>query len=217
MTAQHTSETNQLDQYAIRRIAERVIAGLLAEKNPAVVATPSSSSRTDRSATLIESKVVSADQLIRLSRNHAIALIRHDAVVTPAAKDEAKSRGIQITRIEKASTAGTAKTGEKAEPHLPIIDQQQPKRAQAIAIQLLKRGIKHQPPRIILSDTPAKSLHHEISNGGEVAVMIGAIEEVARFSKELSVTTWVLDMKRLSFIQAVNVSAAIARTGGLKS
>ena len=79
--------------------------------------------------------------------------------------------------------------------------------------QLSRRGIAVCGARIILSDTPAKDLYHQCSRNGEVAVMVGSIEEVRRFASELEATVWVLDMKRLNLTAAVNVAAQISRMG----
>ncbi|MGB1926692.1 MAG: hypothetical protein ACPHL6_09180 [Rubripirellula sp.] len=211
MAIENPTQANQIDDQVIQQIAEKVVAQLVS-KNQAtdsntLTATPSS--KTNRSATLLETKVVAADQLIRLASHTSVVLIRHDAVITPAAVDEAKLRGLEITRVEKA----TVRPSTPAEELTQIIDHQQPERATAVALQLQMRGIGSPMPRIVLSETPARTLHEETLHHGQVAAMVGSIDEVTRFAKELSVTTWVLDMKRLSLISAVNVAAVIARKG----
>ena len=43
--------------------------------------------------------------------------------------------------------------------------------------------------------------------------MIGSINDIKRFSKEVTPTVWVLDMHRLTFTAAVNTIAQISKTG----
>ena len=81
--------------------------------------------------------------------------------------------------------------------------------------QLRIRGLRDPLPRLILSETPAKELQHQILNVGETATMVGSINEVLRFGQELDVTAWILDMKRLNLTSAVNVAAKIAQKGAV--
>ena len=210
MTTNHQINANHLDPRLIQRIAEKVVARLATEQRYAAgseTVTSTHLSGTGRSATYLQTKVVSADQVTQLPKNVSVLFTRHDAVITPAAFDEAKQRKIEINRVESQPE----KLSAVPEGSSQIIDSAQPNRAIAVAKQLQKRGLGTKLPRIILSETPSWTLHNEIHQHGAIATMVGAIEEVTRFAKELQVDTWVLDMKRLNLISAVNVAAAIAR------
>jgi hypothetical protein len=134
-------------------------------------------------------------------------------VVTPSAHDEARARRITIHRGQQSNQATPTTTHEKQQAsQTAIIDFAKPDRAAAVAQQLSRRAIDLNGRKIILSDTPARELYHQCTRHGEVAVMVGSLEEVERFAGEIDATVWVLDMKRLNMMAAVNVAARISRT-----
>ena len=215
MTGLQEVKTNLPDRLAIEKIVRQVLARLngaggnsdqLTPKAGSTLPVPAESSKTSRTASYLADRVITADKITRLPKHILVTLICNDAVITPSAIDEAKTRGIEINRVQRT---------EQRNPSVQecvdwIMDKEQPERGNAVANQLKKRGINTPMSRIVLSDTPAKELDQQIRVRGEVAAVVGSIEEAKRFSLELDVTTWVFDMQRLNLIAAVNVASVIA-------
>ncbi|MEC8475584.1 MAG: hypothetical protein VXZ38_13090 [Planctomycetota bacterium] len=217
MASQNGYSSHQVDRMAIQRIAEVIVAQLNAKRSELIAnGEPEASSlpsRTNRNATYIQDRVITAASIHETSSGISIALVDQDAVITPSAKDEAKSRGIEITRVERSPQLNRPQNGSGSR----VMDRENPERAKAVENQLRIRGLRDPLPRLILSETPAKELQHQILNVGETATMVGSINEVLRFGQELDVTAWILDMKRLNLTSAVNVAAKIAQKGSGKS
>ena len=133
-------------------------------------------------------------------------IIAKSAVVTPAARDEARRRGIAIQRRNESITTTT----ETA--NLDIVDSDAPERAKAILQQLQRRGVELGTTKIILSEAPASETYKQIT-GGHRAAMITSITDVERFATELDPTVWVLDMKRFNIPAAVNTVVKISQLG----
>ncbi len=205
MAAIDTQHPMTVDPSEIKKIARQVIAQLRASASSFDPA--SQPTQTKQTARVIEEKVISVHLIDELPETTSQLFVRSDAVITPAAIDEVKRRQIEINRT--ADDHNSKSSVEKITGR--IIDARQPKRAVAVAAQLKSRGLERLQHQIILSDKPAQDLHQLISEQGEVAAVAGSLEEISRFSKELAVTTWVLDMKRLNLTAAVNVAARIAR------
>lgn len=212
---------NPPDRLAIEKIVRQVLARLnasgsqSARLNPTVGSTTTSaeSSKTSRTASYLSDRVITADRINRLPKHILVTLICNDAVITPLALDEVKTRGIEINRVQRTERTNTS----WQEVDEWIVDKDQPDRGNAFANQLKKRGLNRPPFRIVLSDTPAKELEQQIRVKGEVAATVGSIEEAERFSLELDVTTWVFDMQRLNLIAAVNVASVIAKTANTRT
>lgn len=137
-------------------------------------------------------------------------LVPKSAVITPAARDEAHRRGIAIERtIAPSNPTNHTTTGPTCDS---ITDTENPERAKAVDRQLSRRGVSLGEMRIVLTDSPAREVHDQITRGNRAA-MITAIADVERFADELSPTVWVLDMKRLNIPAAVNTAVKIALQG----
>jgi hypothetical protein len=185
-----------IDRDVVADIARKVIARLVAGSDAPDTPT-------------VDDRVVSIGTLQQLPRSGKRISIRPDAIITPAAADEARDRGITISRTN--DTPGQPHTREAA----AITDPARPERATAVCRQLDRRGIGTSSARIVLSDTPASEVWQQCSAQGERAVMISAVHDVQRFADELQPTLWVLDMNRLNLVAAVNVIATITRIGSL--
>lgn len=186
-----------IDREAVANIARQVLARL------AVIA-------QQEDATAIDDRVVSVESLRGLPGGTKQLAIHPNAVVTPAAGDEARDRGITLLRIDHTTNPERTTTMQVASA---IRDTEQPERSAAIQQQLDRRGVDLGTHQIILSDTPAREVWQQCTSQAERAVMVSALDDVNRFAEQLDPTVWVLDMKRLNLIAAVNVIAAITRTG----
>ncbi len=206
MTTATSVQTNRpIDQALVARVVREVIARLAA----------SNSTKTDVTAAAIDDPVVSTATIENIQGSAKQLFVRHGAVVTPAARDEAARRGITINHAVKIVPSQQPPrvqvAGGDPSRTFPITDRGQPDRATAVANQLVKRGIDSLTVAVVLSDTPALDVHRLCAVDDERAVMIGSLAEVDRFSVELDPTAWVLDMARINFVAAVNIVARIAQ------
>lgn len=175
----------------IARIATEVIARLKANYVP----------KNDQPS--ITSKVIDTKIIENITSGSTVT-IDLKAVVTPAARDEAKQKSITLHRSRLISiNTGTADIGE--------LEDNNNERLTAAKAQLARRGIRRIGIRVVMSDTPAADVASQFESG-RVAVMVGSIEDVPRFANEIVADVWVVDMKRNNFIAAINVIAAIHRT-----
>lgn len=210
MAAGETNEPASIDPETLSRVAREVIArlGRTSGGPTSEESKPITGSKTNRTAASIDDRVITAVSISRLPAGTAELFVAAKAVLTPSARDEARTRGIAINY-------GARLAAKEARAHATsqIIDLADPTRASAVAQQLSRRAVNACGVKIILSETPAKELYQQCTQHGEVAVMVGSMDEVQRFASEIDATTWVLDMKRLNLTAAVNVAAYISRIG----
>ncbi len=213
MATQYPREVNQIDRNVIEEITRQVIAQVRSNQSQAPADDLTATSQTNRIASAINEKVISEEIITKIPRDVSVALIRHDAVLTPSAIDASKRRQLEITRLDDTTLSGSSNPTTST----VILDRDNSIRANSLANQLHHRGLPKNHARIVLSDTPAKELMLQINEHQQIATIVGSIEEVKRFSAELDLTCWILDMKRLNFMSAVNVATAIARIGSPES
>ena len=161
-----------------------------------------------RTTAAINERIITTQTIASLHDSTVQILIPPEAVITPAARDEARGRNVEIQRTIQLPTGQ-----QPDQDRIVIIDHENPQRASAVSQQLAIRGITPGAMKIVLSDTPAQEVHCQYSEHNETAVMIGSINDIKRFSKEVTPTVWVLDMHRLTFTAAVNTIAQISKTG----
>lgn len=131
------------------------------------------------------------------------------AVVTPAAVDEAKRRGIRLVQTSQAA----ASPGSPAPPAtgLRIRDAQRPERAAQVIEQLTRRGLNGVPhDAIVLSDRPHETAHRETVAGSRVAI-VRCYGDVDRFAAEWNPNTWILDLVDLNPAAVVNAAQRIVQ------
>lgn len=186
----------QIDPATVAAIAREVIARL------------KSTSKTNQSAASLDDRVITAGTIEQLIGKPTQLFIAPGAIVTPAARDEARQRGITINHTLDVPAQQQPNRGR-----LDIIDSIKPERAQAVRTQLARRGTNNGSARVVLSDTPGRDVHQQCTAHRERAVMITAVADVQRFADELAPTVWVLDMKRLNIAAATNVVTQITQIG----
>ena len=186
------TSNQRIDPAFVAAIAREVIARLKA------------TSKTNQTAASIHDRIVTLNIIEQLIGTPTQAFITPHAIVTPAARDEARRRGITII-----PTVDLPTNQQPSHEKLDITDPAKPERAEAMRTQLARRSVADGPAKIVLSDTPAREVYQQCTSGRETAVMIASISEVDRFADELAPTVWVLDMKRLNFASAVNVVTRI--------
>lgn len=179
--------------------ANTIDSALVAQVVGEVVARLQHQDATTSNDRVISVETIQAHQTTQLT-------VASSAVVTPAARDEARRRGITIQRIDQPTAPTNPST-----PH-NIIDADNPKRAETVHDQLKRRGVSLGAAKIVLSDAPAAEVHRQILSGKR-ATMVATIADVPRFAAELDPQVWVLDMQRLNIPAAVNTVAKIAQQG----
>lgn len=211
----------QIDPEFIARIVRTVIARL---RQPGA---GQLNTHTNATAASISDKVVTVSTIEKIVGSPSQIFVVPGAVVTPAAWDAARQRGIHVHRTTpvpvaqqpkataQQSVAITQQPRPTQSPLKNIIsDHGQPERARSLEHQLAKRGITDlHGQRVLLSDTPAADLHRCIANDACRAAMVSSIADVDRFHQELRPDVWVLDMQRMNLITAVNAAAKIAQLG----
>ncbi|MCA9139503.1 MAG: hypothetical protein KDB00_22170 [Planctomycetales bacterium] len=146
-------------------------------------------------------KLVTIETLDRYAGSSEIFVTRR-AVVTPAAREEAVRRGIQIRFIDGIETKNAIATTPA----------ETPSQTNPLCSQLARRGITLPVGiDVVWVDQPAAEVYRRCSQN-QRAVMITSLADVDRFAAELAPQAWVLDRHKLNLVAAVNVAARIARS-----
>lgn len=199
-----------IDTTFVALVVSQVIARLKAQSN-------ANQTNTGNSAVVISDHVVTAATIEKIPGTPSEIFVNEKSIVTPAARDEAKLRGMTINRSVTVPPAQTpshpnshhSHNKQTNNPALEIIDRQDADRSASIKAQLSRRGVTSLNDVIILSDTPAAEVYQQCHSGRRAA-MLGAIADVDRFVVEMKPNVWVLDMKRMNLIAAVNVIVRIS-------
>ncbi len=151
-------------------------------------------------------KLVTADTLKTYPDGGTVQLVT-GAVVTPAARDEARSRSIQFEggSIGREVQRSSAPPATVSVPGQSVVDDD------PITQQLTRRGITLPANiNVIWSITPAAEVVRRCTGGG-VAVMLTRLSDIDRFAAEISPTVWVIDREQVNLVAATNMAARIAR------
>lgn len=156
--------------------------------------------RSDASSSTPAVKLVTLETLRTLGSSAELRLAA-SAVVTPAAKEEARRRGI---RLVTATSEPSVEHSTPAAADGNAVDD-------VLLAQLMRRGVTL-PSGVTLewTRTPAVAVCQHCS-AGKRAVMVTTYADVDRFFAELSPQVWILDAERLSLVAATNVATRIAR------
>jgi len=204
----HIRQANANESINIAEIVRQVLARLdsAADTNHSTQIANSITQKQTTSAALTE-KIITSRTIQELSNQTSQIFVSPTAIITPSARDDARSRNIEIQR-----TVQLPEGQQPDQQKIEIIDYAQPERAHAVKQQLAFRGITNGTGKIVLTETPAKEVHFQCARNNEVAVMIGSFDDIQRFSDEITPTVWVLDMQRLTFSAVVNAVAQISKT-----
>ena len=196
----------------------------------AIVATPNVDASTADAPVRINDRVVTAGTIAAVPSATRRIEVASNAVVTPAARDEARNREITLIRGWCGPSTSTSTTGSTstttsegvtsirgvtigtATERVGLRDRERPERGEAVRAQLERRGVTcGAHTTIVLSDHPAAATHEEASAGRRVAT-VRRLTDVDRFAAELGPECWVLDMIDLSPVAAVNAARRILQT-----
>ena len=148
-------------------------------------------------------------QSIESIESGAEVVIPTNAIVTAAAQDFARDRGIRLHRDSIRIPSGNPESMSD-EIESRVTDTDDPNRAALVVSQLRRRDVTRLIGRIVLSEMPASAVIQEIKQG-ESAVMINRLDQIERFKRECDPSTWVLDLKQLNLSAAINVIARISK------
>ncbi len=215
--------TDTIDTAQIAVVVRKVIARMKEASNHQTTDHPitnrpiTTHSAIDSTTTTIADHVVCVATIESLGARCREIVVTAKAIVTPAAHDEAKLRGITINRCTDSSRRPTTPTSSGVSSEASgvgnewIVDREKPERAAAMRDQLSRRGVTSIGSTIVLSETPAKDVFRYCNTHAQRAVMLSSINDIDRFAIELQPTVWVLDMQRMNFMAAVNAASQIAQ------
>lgn len=137
-------------------------------------------------------------------------------VITPAARDELRHRGIVV--VKSVSAAAMASKSAKPQAGTRAIKLQRDGNVadhlfEALQKQLRVRGIRlcsESSVEVILSSRPATTAHQRTGKD-RCVVAINRIDDVRRFMAELSPNTFVLDIAHMHLVALANAIAVIAK------
>lgn len=138
-------------------------------------------------------------------------LVEPQAVVTPAARDELRQRGIQMVRRDAKPSRAAAQPSRFL--RMTASGSKDSELLASLKRQLATRGVAHcdrAAKSIVLSSNPARVVYDQITQGRS-AVCISRLSDVTRFTAELSFDVFVLDTEHLNLMACVNAAAAISR------
>lgn len=188
-SASNRSATNLPSEAWVGQIAREVLRRLRSEVSSA-----------ERPSQTPAVKLVTLETLRSLGSSAELRLTA-SAVVTPAAKEEARRRGI---RLVTATSEPAAEHSVPATADGEFADD-------LLTAQLNRRGVTlPDGVDVVWTQTPAVAVCQHCS-AGKRAVMVTTYADVDRFFAELSPQVWILDAERLSLVAATNVATRIAR------
>ncbi|QDV84148.1 hypothetical protein [Planctomycetes bacterium TBK1r] len=195
----------------IADIARQVIRRLRESGSPGSAASASTTSAPAGPSPVGGEKLITIATLDRYASTGQILAVE-GAVITPAAREEAAQRGIQIqfaaSGVASPSITSSSNAANAQADTSPPTEMQLP---DSLGNQLARRGITLPAGvEILWTDEPAAEVYRRCS-GGQRAAMVSALSDVERFAAELSPNVWVLDRQKLNLVAAVNVAARIAR------
>ncbi|MEZ6087798.1 MAG: hypothetical protein R3C05_07210 [Pirellulaceae bacterium] len=131
-----------------------------------------------------------------------------NAVITPATVDLLRASSVSIVRVQKTCRM---KQNTSANQSILISDVNNEDRGVAFSKQLQLRtgkvalGAAMTDASIVLADLP-QPVVCDLCRSGRDAVQVAAIADVKAIAAVMQPKVWVLDMKRLNLIAAVNVA-----------
>lgn len=223
-----------IDAQLIERLTVAVIQRLRADRigedtdpRRLLVADPQT---TITGAVTLNQRVIAVADIERLEAGAKILLAAPGVVITPAALDEIRRRGLRMQRTEQGDLAGLPSSQQPAAATQVVVciaDSDQPTRATAWQRQLSLRGLQTDiiameeiqrrlqadagQQAIIFSRLPAVLVCRFCRCAEIRAASITAASEVSRIQGAMRPNLWVLDTERLSFTNAIATAMQCAR------
>ncbi len=203
----------------LEAIVRRVLLQLRRES--AIGDTESREQTSAATSFLFEAGVCSLDDVQALSASIKHLQLSARTVITPAARDELRYRGITVT---KADATGDANSKQVNSEKIKVQSGSRAINLQcdgvvadhllaAVKKQVLNRGVRlcnQSSLEVVLSSRPATTAHQR-TGPDRCVVAINRVDDVQRFMAELSPNTFVLDVAHLHLVALANAIAAIAK------
>ena len=212
----HSSQNADSWEETIELLVRKVLAQL----------DPEASSRdSDRETTtetpvnFIPGSVISVSSLDRLNDAVKQITVSTSAIVTPAARDELRARGVEWSRVNAASERSQGRSANGEPMAVLVGDDSDGKLASALVEQLQRRGVEaamasaktihhldlHQTA-LLLSDLPARDVEHLCRRHDLSAVSVEAIATAERIAGSMQPRVWVLDRVQMNLTTLVRVA-----------
>lgn len=207
MSSPSPSTTQQLIDRVVREVLQQ-----LSPERAASTGSAGSPAKTPAATTgyPLADGVISLEALAAVPSGTDQVLIEATAVITPAARDLARERGIRWIRRGSATPAVTETWW--------IADTDQPERGEGLSQQLARRNLQstatcpdtllgeaaaERARGIVLSDLPAPFVCHACRSPAVRAASVTELNELAAVEASLHPNVWVFDMRRVSLSKAI--------------
>ncbi|MEO9932210.1 hypothetical protein [Rhodopirellula bahusiensis] len=206
--ATNSATPNNVD---ITSIVEQVLRRLRDQTDTSV--SPSKPTPNDETVHVLNDKVISVDVIQGIPAGVTQVQVS-GGIVTPAARDEMRARGITLAGSKSTPAAATKTASNSGKRFIQLhTDTSSKSIRDALARQLSLRGVDHCPRAhrsVIVTNRPAATLFDRIQLGSR-AVLITRLEDIPRFASEMDADTFVLDMQRFNLVALVNAANTIAQ------
>lgn len=211
-----STPANASTQQLIDRVVREVLARLTRERsersadNRPGVGLTGKPEESDGHCFSFAERVISVDSLAEVPADAARVLVENSTVITPAARDLARQRGIVWVR--------QGETPLQARDVLLIADTDSSARAAGLSHQLASRGLTATPTDadallkqvqdgrasgIALSDLPAGFVCMACRNESIRAATISELNELNPIASQMQPNLWVIDMRRVTLSKAI--------------
>lgn len=236
---QHAQGSNQANAAMQQEVARLVVDALLkcgldpSQCQLAPPTTPSpkqeqAAAPVSKSTVSVLGKVISLSALEKLPRETKAIAVVNGAVITPAAADWLRSKGIQVERTNPAAAAIAASSSPTTAGAVQagigwVADSDSPSAVEGYARQLRLRslavnsvetaqhGIASSMPGVVFSRLPALDVDRLARQQGCCAVAVDSLEAVQRIAAAMQPMVWVIDSERLSYQGRITVAAQCLR------
>ncbi len=199
----------------IEAIVRRVLMQLQQSKDNAMLSSDAESSNQTESISF-DAGVCSLDDVRLMTVSTKQLHLSPRTVITPAARDELRHRGITVVKLAAMPDAEINQAPRQPGTrsiHLQRDGIVADHLFAAVKRQILSRGVRlcnQSDVEVILSSRPATTAHHW-SGTNRCVVAINRIDDVPRFMIELSPNVFVLDIAHLHLVALASCITAIAK------
>ncbi|KLU02885.1 hypothetical protein RISK_005181 [Rhodopirellula islandica] len=206
--ATQTATSNSVD---IASIVEQVLRRLRDQSGTSV--STSKAITSGESAHVLSDKVISVD-VIQSIPSGVTQVQLSGGIVTPAAHDEMRARGITVAGSKSTGAAANQPASKTGKRFIQLhTDASSKSIRDSLTRQLSLRGLDHCPKAhrsVVVTARPAAALIARIQSGSR-AVLITRLEDISRFASEVDADTFVLDMQHFNLVALVNAANTIAQ------
>ncbi|QDS92803.1 hypothetical protein FF011L_15520 [Roseimaritima multifibrata] len=218
--------TSTIDSHRIQAVVREVIARLQNPSAGTSAAAPAAKA-SNHSVISIAETLVTCDSFRSLPAGVQEIVVRPGTVVTPAAFDLLKERGLRLTRAETSPDAAIAIDSVIDPTGRLFSDADDSLRADSVQKQLAASGLKvaniglpvlfqhldkHPLQRaVVLAELPAKVVYQACQHRRICAAAVRSLAELQRIERGLQPNLWVIDMNQVTLPLAVFLAGRCLR------